>query len=373
MLSTPALYIHYPWCVKKCPYCDFNSHPLNAQTDYTAYTDALLADLRAQLRTCDDNIRFHSVFLGGGTPSLCPPAEIERVLRAVPLSDDAEVTMEANPGTTEHADFAAFRAAGINRLSIGAQSFDADALLALGRIHGPDEISRAFAQARAGGFANINIDLMWGLPQQSVAQARTDLEQAIALEPEHLSWYQLTIEPKTEFARRPPQLPLEDCLADIEATGSSVLTSAGYTRYEVSAWARPGQQCAHNLNYWRFGDYLGVGAGAHGKRSTTVARHANVLRTAKPRQPRLYLGGPTQTPDSPVDADALPGEFMMNALRLVDGVDFDVFEATTGLGWDHVASVWTRLTEQGLVRADRCATTPLGLRFLDAVVAEFIA
>ena len=280
-LPGPGLYVHFPWCVKKCPYCDFNSHPLAGELDQKGYVEALTGDFAANA----GELRFATAFLGGGTPSLFSAAAIRALLDQVRprLADDAEITMEANPGAVEHEAFGAYRQAGVNRLSIGAQSFSAAMLARLGRIHGPHETERAVAEARAGGFDNINLDLMYGLPEQSPDDALADLERAVALEPDHLSWYQLTIEPKTAFARHPPPTPNEDAIAAMETTGRALLEKAGYRRYEISAYARPGAECRHNLVYWTFGDYLGIGAGAAGKRR----RGGETVRTGKPRQPRL--------------------------------------------------------------------------------------
>lgn len=315
------------------------------------------------------DVRFATVFIGGGTPSLCPPQEIARILEKVPLTTNAEITMEANPGATEYMDFTAFRQAGINRLSIGAQSFDASQLQQLGRIHGPEETAYAFSEARAGGFDNINLDLMWGLPQQKLEGALADLEAAIKLNPEHISWYQLTIEEKTEFARRPPQLPMEDTLQDIEQSGLDLLDSASYSRYEVSAFAKSGNQCLHNVNYWQFGDYVGIGAGAHGK----VSQGNDILRCAKPKQPRLFLANPAQTETTLIPPDALPLEFMLNTLRLCNGVPQELFSQRTGLPWAEVQTLWAKLVDQGLVTEQHCATTAFGYRYLDSVVAEFLS
>jgi putative oxygen-independent coproporphyrinogen III oxidase len=367
-----ALYVHFPWCVAKCPYCDFNSHPLKPDTDFERYTHALLQDWRSQLNTFTLNQPFNSVFVGGGTPSLLPAELIQEVLQAMPLSATVEITMEANPGTTEYTNFAAYRHAGVNRLSIGAQSFNNSALKQLGRIHQACETEKAFAKARLAGFDNINLDLMWGLPQQTVEDALDDLDAAIALAPEHISWYQLTIEAKTEFARRTPLLPVEDTLAKMESAGLQKLKDAGYLRYEVSAFAQDKQFCQHNLNYWSFGDYVGIGAGAHGKLVAPGVSTPGLIRTTKAHQPRLYLADPEATQTSTIPSDQLVVEFMLNALRLVDGVDFSTFSTNTGLPWQAVAHMWEPLVEQGLVRADRCATTPLGLRYLDSVVAEFL-
>jgi putative oxygen-independent coproporphyrinogen III oxidase len=382
MLDSPGIYVHFPWCVKKCPYCDFNSHPLKSDTDFNQYASTLLADWRSQADEIDSDVQFKSVFLGGGTPSLFAPEIISTVLSALPLAN-AEVTMEANPGTTEHANFADYRAAGVNRLSIGAQSFSDSQLQRLGRIHAASETTNAFANARAGGFNNINLDLMWGLPQQTVEEALADLHAAIDLAPEHLSWYQLTIEAKTEFAIRTPLLPVEDTLADIERLGLQLLADAGYVRYEVSAFARQQRQCQHNLNYWAFGDYIGIGAGAHGKISARDRTQQNQrqpsshlplvpFRTQKASQPRLYLANAKQTTRSVIEPSALAVEFMMNALRLVEGVSRETLQTNTGLQWASVSSTWARLVEQGLVEVDRCATTPQGLRYLDSVVGAFL-
>lgn len=368
-----GLYLHFPWCVRKCPYCDFNSHPLRGSLDETAYLAALEADLKAALPAVGHGM-ITSVFCGGGTPSLFSAEAFARLLTSLSpwLSGDAEVTMEANPGTVEHHDFTAYRRAGINRLSIGAQSFDGGQLQALGRIHDAGDTARAVANARRGGFDNINLDLMYGLPAQTAAAALEDLRRAIELAPEHLSWYQLTIEPRTEFARRPPLLASDDQIADMEQQGLALLEAEGYRRYEVSAFARGGRQCRHNLNYWTFGDYLGIGAGAHGKRSIRRGQGLHIERTAKPRQPRLYLNDPHAVEVSPVASEERVFEFMMNALRLVDGTDIGRFEATTGLDAARLQPLWEQLTDEGLVRADRLATTALGLRHLDTVLQRFL-
>ena len=372
MLSDPGAYVHFPWCVRKCPYCDFNSHPLKSDTDFVQYSAALISDWRAQTQTLEDPPGFRSVFLGGGTPSLFAAPLMQSVLHALPTEADAEVTMEANPGTAEHMDFTDYRSAGVNRLSIGAQSFDDTQLRKLGRIHIAAETVSAFGKARSAGFENINLDIMWGLPLQTVEQALADLRHAIDLAPEHISWYQLTIEAKTEFAKRPPLLPVEQTIADIERHGLALLTDAGYQRYEVSAFARQGYRCRHNLNYWMFGDYVGVGAGAHGKVSCRDNDGLTILRTSKVSQPRRYLAQPQQTTHQAIQADALIVEFMMNALRLVEGVDRQTFQAHTGLDWSAVSTVWNRLVDQGLVEERRCAPTPRGMRYLDTVLGEFL-
>lgn len=365
-LPGPGLYVHFPWCVKKCPYCDFNSHPLDGDLDENGYVEALISDFEANV----GDARFETVFLGGGTPSLFSPAAVHALLDRVRprLARDAEITLEANPGAVEHEAFEAYRQAGVNRLSIGAQSFSGAMLDRLGRIHGPDEIERAVAEARTGGFDNINLDLMYGLPEQRMEDALADLKQALALEPDHLSWYQLTIEPKTAFARHPPPTPDEDVVAVMEDAGRTLLAEADYGRYEVSAYAKPGAECRHNLVYWTFGDYLGIGAGAAGKRR----REGDTVRTHKPRQPRLYLKAPSAESEVPVADRELPGEFMMNALRLVEGVDREAFTERCGLPWSTVAPTWARATELGLTEPDRIRATPFGLRHLDRLIQFFL-
>ena len=376
MLSNPGLYIHFPWCVKKCPYCDFNSHPLKDDVDQQRYLDSLQKDWQLQSATTFSPLAntefledgFKTVFFGGGTPSLFKPKHMATLLKHLPIAEDAEVTMEANPGSQEYTDFEYYLTAGVNRLSIGAQSFQNNQLAKLGRVHNSVETVAAVAKARAAGFANINIDLMWGLPGQSLKDALFDLESAIALSPQHISWYQLTIEAKTEFAKRPPLLPIDGILAEIEARGIELLTAQGYYRYEISAYAKESAYCRHNINYWSFGDYVGLGAGAHGK----VSERGQILRTQKASQPRLYQGEPEKTSVQRVTKEQLPLEFMMNALRLIDGTSIETFTEKTGLDWQHIKPQWDRLVAQGLVRADRCSTTELGLRYLDTVLEKFV-
>ena len=364
MLPRPGLYVHLPWCIKKCPYCDFNSHPLKPEHDLDQYVEALVGDFASQ----NLDQYFTTVFFGGGTPSLFQAHHFAEILSRVHLSKEAEITMEANPGTTEHANFDGYLNAGINRLSIGAQSFHNPLLKALGRIHDACDTHAAFHDARTSGFDNINIDLMWGLPNQTVEQCLEDLRTAIDLGPEHISWYQLTLEPKTEFARRPPILPVEEHLAAMETQGLALLDRLGYARYEVSAFSKPERQCRHNLNYWRFGDYAGVGAGAHGKKSLTE----RIVRTQKPHQPRLFQADPAKTILQQVGEEDLVFEFMLNALRLTDGVSAETFETTTRLPIDVLQPVWSSLVERTLMREDRIATTPFGYRYLDTVVASFL-
>lgn len=365
MITPTTLYVHLPWCARKCPYCDFNSHPLRSRLPERDYADALLGDLAVD-RERFGRRSFAAMYFGGGTPSLFEPTTLGRIVAAAGGAD--EVTMEANPGAVEHGDFKAYRRAGITRVSVGGQSFDRRQLARLGRIHEPEDTRRAVAAIRSAGFASFNIDLMYGLPGQTEAAALADLNAAIALTPPHISWYQLTIEPKTEFARRPPPgMPAADQAAAMEDAGLALLARHGYRRYEVSAFARDGHECAHNVHYWRFGDYLGIGAGAHGK-ITTAGR---VRRTTKPSQPRRYLAGAPGT-CALVPKQALAGEFLMNALRLADGVERELFAARTGLAFETVASACEELARWGLLRRDRLALTPQGYRQLDGVVARFL-
>jgi oxygen-independent coproporphyrinogen-3 oxidase len=368
-----GLYVHFPWCIRKCPYCDFNSHPVRGSLDEAGYVDALIEDTTDAL----ENVAVRSiptVFLGGGTPSLFSPASIERLLAMLApwLAEGVEITMEANPGTTEHHDLAAYGAAGVNRLSFGSQSFDDAQLRRLGRIHSAAETRQAYARARAAGFQRINLDLMYALPRQTVKSAMADLDSALELEPEHLSWYQLALEAKTPFGERPPRLPGETAVTRMEAAGHDRLTAAGFSRYEVSAWARPDEACRHNLNYWTFGDYIGVGAGAHGKLSVREGDRLTVTRTTKASQPRLYLAAPAETRRQVVETDALVLEFLMNALRLSTGVSFGRFESMTGLPRSALEPAWALGVERGLLAADRVAATPAGYRYLDAVLRLFV-
>jgi oxygen-independent coproporphyrinogen-3 oxidase len=369
-----ALYIHLPWCERKCPYCDFNSHE-RQQIPEAEYVEALLQDLAWELGQMPGRPLI-SVFIGGGTPSLFSPAAIGKLLEGVArlagLAADAEITLEANPGSAEAGRFAGYRAAGVNRLSLGIQSFSDEALARLGRVHDSAQALAAVAAARRAGFERLNLDLMHGLPGQSLEQGLNDLDTAIGLAPGHLSWYQLTIEPNTVFFRRPPQLPVEDTLAQLEAEGLARLQAAGYARYEVSAYARGAEDCVHNRNYWEFGDYLGIGAGAHGKLSSAQGQ---LVRRARVRQPEAYLrsldGARIASERTLSDSDR-GGEFMLNALRLNDGVAESLFAARTGLPLDAIAAPLASLRARGLLAGPgRLATTALGLRFLDAVVAEF--
>ena len=361
--------------MRKCPYCDFNSHPLRGPLDEERYLAALLADLAADAPLAGGR-QVESVFIGGGTPSLVGGAFVGRLLDAVAreagLAAGAEITLEANPGTAEAARFRDYRAAGVNRLSIGIQSFADRHLAALGRIHGRAEALAAVNLARQAGFDNLNLDLMHGLPGQTVAEALGDLETALALTPDHLSWYQLTIEPNTAFGANPPSLPDDDLGWEIEEAGLARLSAAGLAHYEVSAHARPGLRCRHNLNYWEFGDYLGIGAGAHGK--LTFATGV-VERRWKARHPGDYLGrdGDRVAGTRRLDADDLRLEFALNALRLADGVPLDLYTARTGLPAAALASSLDRARDLGLLEAepDRLVPTPLGRRFLNRLIGLF--
>jgi len=378
-----SLYVHIPWCIKKCPYCDFNSHTNNGEAlPENDYVDALLEDLAAEASAerIQDR-KLVSIFFGGGTPSLFSAAAIARILQGaeqlVGFAPAIEITLEANPGTVEQQKFKGFREAGINRLSIGIQSFNDAHLKRLGRIHNGSEALTAIDIARQAGFDNINLDLMHGLPEQTPEQAIADLQQAIDLQPEHLSWYQLTIEPNTAFHSQPPLLPVENTLENIQRRGHTLLDSAGFSAYEISAYARPQRQSQHNRNYWQFGDYLGIGAGAHGK--TTDIHGQKIIRTRKTRQPSDYLSRLTQSNNylaeqSSLDEAELPLEFLMNALRLKHGVPTHLFAERTGLPLKLIEAHWQAPEAKKLVEplaTGRLSCTTLGQRFLDSVLAEF--
>lgn len=343
MLTPPALslYVHIPWCVQKCPYCDFNSHALKADIPETEYIDALLEDLDTDIeryQLTGDLRLLHSIFIGGGTPSLISPDGIGRLLRGIEariaFKPDIEITMEANPGTIEAERFAGYRQVGVTRISIGVQSFEPEKLTRLGRIHGRDEAVKAAQLAHQIGLNSFNLDLMHGLPDQTLDQALADLESAIELAPPHLSWYQLTIEPNTLFYFKPPTLPDDDALWDIFELGHQKLTAAGYVQYEISGYSKPGYQCQHNLNYWRFGDYLGIGCGSHGKLSFADGR---IVRTTKVKHPRGYLAAYQNLAKPYLDSEQLvadvdrPFEFFMNRFRLIEPCPKADFSATTGL------------------------------------------
>ncbi|MGM8850519.1 radical SAM family heme chaperone HemW [Salinicola halophyticus] len=384
VLPPLALYIHVPWCVRKCPYCDFNSHGVGrgAELPETRYVEALLADLDHDLEAVQGR-EIVSIFIGGGTPSLFSAAAYQRLFdglrQRLTFAADIEITLEANPGTVEQARFEGYRRAGINRLSIGVQSFAPDQLAALGRIHSGEEAVRAMRSARDAGFDNVNLDLMHGLPGQTLETALGDIEQALALEPTHLSWYQLTLEPNTEFFSHPPALPDEERLWDIQDAGHALIESAGLTRYEISAYARPDRQARHNLNYWRFGDYLGIGAGAHGKLSFIDSTGQwRVERRWKTRQPEAYLRRLNDPRGfvagvQPVDACALPLEFLMNALRLVEGVNADDWQNHTGRALSELTPQLEAARRKGLLEESpsRLQATPQGLLFLNDLLALF--
>ncbi|MFJ4493513.1 radical SAM family heme chaperone HemW [Pseudomonas atacamensis] len=371
-----ALYIHIPWCVRKCPYCDFNSHTASPVLPEQEYVDALLADLDQDLHAVYDR-ELTSIFFGGGTPSLFSAEALGRLLQGVeqriPFADDIEITLEANPGTFEQEKFVAYRKLGINRLSIGIQSFQQEKLEALGRIHNGDEAVRAAGMARQAGFDNFNLDLMHGLPDQSLDDALSDLRQAIALKPTHISWYQLTLEPNTVFWNQPPLLPEDDTLWDIQEAGQALLAEHGYAQYEVSAYAQAGRPARHNLNYWSFGDFIGIGAGAHGKLSHPDGR---IVRTWKTRLPKDYLNPAKsfQAGEKSLSNDEMPFEFLMNALRLTAGVESRLYPERTGLSLDTLAEGRREAEQSGLLQVEpsRLAATERGQLFLNDLLQQFL-
>ena len=409
-----ALYIHIPWCVKKCPYCDFNSHelPMDSQLSmYDEYVDTLLLDAASQ-QTLPQGREISSIFIGGGTPSLLPIAQYQRLFNGLreifQFAGDIEVTMEANPGTLEHAPFAQYLDVGINRLSIGVQSFAAGQLTTLGRIHDPAQALSAIKAARRAGFERVNVDLMHGLPQQTMSEALNDIQMAHEAGATHISWYQLTIEPNTVFYRNQPILPDEDSLADIEQAGQTLLERLGYDNYEVSAWAGASDKpCRHNVNYWQFGDYLAIGAGAHGKVTIDdrygnqtltadklsdevlkkVSTETGIYRFSKSRMPKDYMtfdidtmnnikkeGAPKMVGWQAITRDELVSEFMLNALRLHEGVTWSLFEARTGLSYDNIALEVSQLIKQGLLVDDNehLQPTALGRRYLNQILRVFL-
>lgn len=409
-----ALYIHIPWCVKKCPYCDFNSHelPMDSQLSmYDEYVDTLLLDAASQ-QTLPQGREISSIFIGGGTPSLLPIAQYQRLFNGLreifQFAGDIEVTMEANPGTLEHAPFAQYLDVGINRLSIGVQSFAAGQLTTLGRIHDPAQALSAIKAARRAGFERVNVDLMHGLPQQTMSEALNDIQMAHEAGATHISWYQLTIEPNTVFYRSQPILPDEDNLADIEQAGQTLLERLGYDNYEVSAWAGASDKpCRHNVNYWQFGDYLAIGAGAHGKVTIDdrygnqtltadrvsdevlkkVSTETGIYRFSKSRMPKDYItfdndsmnnikkeGAPKMVGWQAIARDELVSEFMLNALRLHEGVTWSLFEARTGLSYDNIALEVNQLIKQGLLVDDNehLQPTALGRRYLNQILRVFL-
>ena len=409
-----SLYIHIPWCVKKCPYCDFNSHelPMDSQLSmYDEYVDTLLLDAASQ-QALTQGREISSIFIGGGTPSLLPIAQYQRLFNGLreifQFAGDIEVTMEANPGTLEHAPFAQYLDVGINRLSIGVQSFAAGQLTTLGRIHDPAQALSAIRAARRAGFERVNVDLMHGLPQQTMSEALNDIQMAHEAGATHISWYQLTIEPNTVFYRNQPILPDEDSLADIEQAGQTLLEHLGYDNYEVSAWAGASDKpCRHNVNYWQFGDYLAIGAGAHGKVTIDdrygnqtltadkvsdevlkkVSTETGIYRFSKSRMPKDYMtfdidtmnnikkeGAPKMVGWLAITRDELVSEFMLNALRLHEGVTWSLFEARTGLSYDNIALEVSQLIKQGLLVDDNehLQPTALGRRYLNQILRIFL-
>ncbi len=386
MLSLPplALYVHMPWCVRKCPYCDFNSHAAPESIPQQQYIDALIEDLAIDAAAAQGR-SLVSVFFGGGTPSLFAPEQVGRFLEAarsqVPFAPDAEITLEANPGTIEHGRFSGYRDAGINRVSLGAQTFDAAHLQTLGRIHGSGDIARAAEEVGRAGIDNFNLDLMYGLPQQSLQQALADLDAALALGPAHISHYQLTLEPGTVFYHRPPPLPDSEAIWQMQLECQERLAAHGFEHYEVSAHARAGRRSRHNLNYWRFGDYIGVGAGAHGKLTwlaNAEGRRPAIVRSARIKQPREFLRRAAAERISDrfaVESEELPFEYMLNVLRLTDDFAVADYESRTGLGFATVAGAVAEAERKGLlqgVEAGRWRVTELGQRFLNDLQALFL-
>jgi oxygen-independent coproporphyrinogen-3 oxidase len=367
-----SLYVHLPWCVKKCPYCDFNSHERQGELPFADYTSALIRDLEAMLPSVWGR-RIQTIFVGGGTPSLFPAEQIDALLSAVrarlPLEPDAEITMEANPGASEAGRFRGYRNAGVNRLSLGVQSFDDAMLKALGRIHSADEARRVIGMAM-DTFGNVNIDLMYGLAGQTLDMAQADIEEGARFGTPHLSAYQLTIEPNTVFFSRPPTLPGHDASADMQLMIEESLGAAGFEHYETSAFARPGHRCKHNLNYWEFGDYLGIGAGAHGKLSFAdrVTRHERI------KQPREYLAATGDVAQRTIDTKELPFEFMLNALRLIEGFPLELFAARCGLSLIAVEFALKAAQEKGLIERNLRVIRPTkkGRLFLNDLIGLFL-
>ncbi|MCG7994154.1 MAG: radical SAM family heme chaperone HemW [Candidatus Thiodiazotropha taylori] len=378
MISPPlSLYIHIPWCVRKCPYCDFNSHAVKQGLPEQAYVDALLNDLSLDSKLIDGR-QLSSIFIGGGTPSLFSSTAVARLLEGIErrfaFAESMEITLEANPGAVEAGSFAGYRQAGVNRLSLGFQSLQTSMLQALGRIHSPQEARDAYAQARKAGFDNINIDLMFGLPEQTLAMAEVDLTAAIELDSEHLSYYQLTLEPNTPFHHAPPAVPDDEQLWQMQQQGMERLANAGYSHYEVSAYARLGRECRHNINYWRFGDYLGIGAGAHAKLSLADGR---VKRFWKQRHPDAYLAADKTSDfiqgERLLAEEDLVVEFMMNALRLLEGVELNLFESHTGVAPEKIETALQQAVARELLQPveQRLCPSPLGQRFLNDLISLF--
>ena len=372
-----SLYIHIPWCIKKCPYCDFNSHAVKADTPEAAYIDALLNDLAKDLQRYAITRPISSIFIGGGTPSLFSPESINRLLRGieqqVTLKTAIEITLEANPGTFESHKFAEFRALGINRLSIGVQSFNDKLLKKLGRIHSAHEAVIAAEIAHQSGFENFNLDLMFGLPDASPDDSKTDVATAISLKPTHISFYQLTLEPNTYFHKFPPQLPNDELIFTTQKQCQQLFADQGYQQYEVSAYSQPGLQCRHNINYWQFGDYLGIGAGAHGK--ITQALPQQIIRSFKPKSPEQYLSDTHKNGGSEViSVTELPLEFIMNHLRLKQGFTPETYQATTGLDIKTLEPALSTCLKQGLLiyQDNHYYCSEQGWNFMDNILEKFM-
>ncbi|HET6564679.1 MAG TPA: radical SAM family heme chaperone HemW [Xanthomonadales bacterium] len=374
-----SLYVHLPWCVQKCPYCDFNSHAVKAAIPAERYIKALLADLENDLPLAWGR-PVHSVFFGGGTPSLFSAAAIDEILTGVrsrlPMAPGAEVTLEANPGTIEHDSFSAYRDAGINRVSLGVQSFDDGVLKAIGRIHGRDEVENAIASLRAARLENFNLDLMFGLPGQSLPMALADVQQALAHKPAHLSHYQLTLEPNTAFHAKPPPLPDDDLCWEMQQQCGELLQMSGFEQYEISAWSMPGKSCAHNMNYWRYGDFLGIGAGAHAK--LTLPSSNEIRRISKLRHPTAYMAaaasGNWRAEDRAIDGEERKFEFFLNQLRLKKGVNLADFSPRTGLPESVLDDALAEAAQRGLLErtGERLVTTELGWRFVNEIQGLFL-
>ena len=372
-----SLYIHIPWCIKKCPYCDFNSHAIKADTPEAVYIDTLLIDLDQDLQRYNITRPISSIFIGGGTPSLFSPESINRLLRGieqrVTLKDDLEITLEANPGTFESHKFAEFRALGINRLSIGVQSFDDKLLKKLGRVHSAQEAIVAAEIAHQSGFENFNLDLMFGLPDSSPDSSKIDVATAISLKPAHISFYQLTLEPNTYFHKFPPNLPNDELIFSTQKGCQKLLADGGYQQYEVSAYSQPGLRCQHNVNYWQFGDYLGIGAGAHGK--ITQALPHKITRSFKPKSPEQYLNNTHKNGGADVISVAdLPLEFIMNHLRLKQGFTLETYQSTTGLASTTLEPALSACLQQGLIsyQDNHYSCSEQGWNFMDNVLEKFM-
>ena len=373
-----SLYIHFPWCIQKCPYCDFNSHALKGSLPEIDYIDTLLKDLTKDLEQFQETRPLQSIFMGGGTPSLFSAQQIQRLLsgieRLIPFTEDIEITLEANPGTFESEKFADYKSIGINRLSIGIQSFNDEHLKRLGRVHSAQEAVRAVEIAQQAGFDNFNLDLMFGLPESHKHDSLSDVQQAIKLQPSHISFYQLTVEPNTYFHKYPPVLPNDESIFNEQLACQKLLAEYGYQQYEISAYAHAGKKCKHNINYWSFGDYLGIGAGAHGK--ITLGLPDNIVRTMKPKKPEHYL---QHTNDDrffqPVKVSDLALEFVMNHLRLKKGFSLETYTQRTGLSLRSLQPALTHCVQQGLLveQQQHYVCSEKGWHFLDSILENFLS